>query len=86
MEKKVPIRQCIGCRERKAKKELSRIIRTPDGQILFDSTGKLSGRGAYLCPSKTCFEKAIKTKALQRALECEIPEELFLQLRDIFIE
>ena len=76
MPKKVPIRQCVACRERKEKNLLVRIVRTPEGKIVLDTKGKASGRGVYICPSEICFAKAVKTRALSRALECEIPQDV----------
>lgn len=75
--KKIPQRQCVGCREMKDKKELLRVVRTPEGSILLDGRGKASGRGAYVCPDIACLKKARKSKALERALETPIPEEVY---------
>ncbi len=72
--KKQPERKCIGCNERKAKNELVRVLRTPEGEICIDRTGKKSGRGAYLCYSPACFAKAVKTNRLGTSLHCEIPD------------
>ena len=80
MQKKIPQRQCMGCRERKAKKELIRVVRTPEGQVCLDFSGKLNGRGAYLCPSAGCLQKARKAKSLERSLEVAIPEEVYDRL------
>ena len=77
MQKKIPMRQCVGCREMKDKKELLRVVRTPEGSILLDGRGKASGRGAYVCPDIACLKKARKSKALERALETPIPEEVY---------
>ena len=79
-ERKVPVRQCVGCREGKPKKELIRVVRSPEGGITLDFRGKKPGRGAYLCPQKSCLEKAKKSKALERALECAIPDEIYENL------
>lgn len=85
--KKIPQRQCTGCGEMKNKKEMIRVIKTSDGQILLDRTGKQNGRGAYLCPNMDCLKKALKTKGLQRSLKTEIPEEVITQLmEDIEVE
>lgn len=81
MQKKVPMRQCLGCREMKEKKELIRVVRTPDGQVQLDFKGKVPGRGAYVCRSQDCLEKAAKTRALERALGVKLPEELYGELR-----
>ena len=75
--KKIPMRQCLGCNEHKPKKELIRVVRTPDGETVIDLVGKKSGRGAYICPKKTCFAKARKSKRIENILECKISEELY---------
>ena len=80
MQKKIPQRQCMGCRERKAKKELLRVVRGTDGTVMLDFGGKLNGRGAYICPDPSCLEKARKTKALERSLETEIPQSVYERL------
>ena len=80
MQKKIPMRQCLGCREAKPKKELIRVVRSPEGEISLDFRGKANGRGAYVCPNPACLKKAIKQKALERALETAIPEEIYAQL------
>ena len=81
MQKKIPQRQCMGCRERKAKRELIRVVRTPEGAVTLDFGGKMNGRGAYLCPNPECLKKAIRSKALDRSLEVEIPEEVYGRLQ-----
>ena len=78
--KKVPQRQCVGCRERREKRELVRVVRAPEGTISLDFSGKASGRGAYLCPSAACLARARKTKALERALETPVPPEVYDRL------
>ena len=75
--KKVPMRMCVGCREMKDKKALLRIVKTPEGGILLDSTGKMSGRGAYVCPDPECLKKARKSRALERAFDTAIPPEVY---------
>jgi len=75
--KKVPMRQCVGCRELKNKKDLMRILRTPDNNVIFDDTGRMNGRGAYICPSVECLKKARKTKAIERSLDISIPDEVY---------
>ena len=75
--RKIPQRQCVGCREMKEKKALLRIVRTPEGQILLDGTGKKSGRGAYVCRNPECLRKARKSRALERAFETAIPAEVY---------
>lgn len=78
--KKIPMRKCLGCMQSFPKKELIRVVRTPDGTVLVDLTGKKSGRGAYLCKDKACLKKAVKAKRLQNNLEAEISEELIESL------
>ena len=78
--KKTPIRKSIGCREMKAKKELIRVVRSPEGEISVDFKGKKSGRGAYVCPDAACLKKAEKSKALERAFETAIPAEVYALL------
>lgn len=80
MQKKIPQRQCMGCRERKAKKELIRVVRMTDGNVSLDFGGKLNGRGAYLCLDPECLKKAQKSKALERSLETPIPQEVYDRL------
>ncbi|MDD6402070.1 MAG: YlxR family protein [Lachnospiraceae bacterium] len=77
MAKQIPLRQCIGCKERKTKPELVRIIRTPENEICLDKTGKKNGRGAYICPNIQCFNKARKSNAFSRMLNVDIPEEIY---------
>jgi len=76
-QKKIPERKCVGCGEKKPKKDLIRVLRTPEGQIVLDRTGKMSGRGAYLCPSVNCFKKAVKQRRIETSLEVSIPAEIF---------
>lgn len=80
MQKKIPQRQCVGCRERKAKRELIRVVRSPEGEVSLDFGGKKNGRGAYICPNSECLKKAIRSKALDRSLEVTIPEEVYGRL------
>ena len=80
MQKKIPMRQCVGCREMKAKKELVRVFRSPEGEISLDFRGKAPGRGAYVCPQAECLRRAIKSRALERGLDCQIPQEIYDQL------
>lgn len=75
--RKVPMRKCIGCNEMKSKKELIRVIRTPEGEILLDATGKKNGRGAYVCPDRACLAKAIKSRGLERSFQTAIPKEIY---------
>ena len=81
MQKKIPQRQCMGCRERKAKRELIRVVRTPEGNVSLDFGGKMNGRGAYICPDAECLKKAIRSKALDRSLEVTIPQEVYDRLQ-----
>lgn len=81
MQKKIPMRQCLGCREMKPKRELIRAVRSPDGKVNLDFKGKMPGRGAYLCPNGECLKKAMKSKALERAFSVQIPEEIYEELR-----
>ncbi len=80
MQKKIPQRQCMGCRERKAKRELIRIVRGTDGNVTVDFSGKVNGRGAYICPDPECLRKAQKSKALDRSLETPIPDQVYERL------
>ena len=80
MQKKIPMRQCMGCRERKTKKEMIRVVRCTDGAVQLDFSGKLNGRGAYICPNSECLKRAIKSKALDRSLEVTIPQEVYDRL------
>jgi len=80
--KKVPQRMCTGCMEMKPKKDLIRVVRSKEGDISIDLIGKKPGRGAYLCKCKECFEKAFKTKRLERNLETKISEEIYNQLKE----
>ena len=80
MQKKIPQRQCMGCRERKAKKEMIRVVRGTDGTVSLDFSGKMNGRGAYICPNPECLKKAQKAKSLERALEVPIPEDVYARL------
>lgn len=75
--RKIPQRQCVGCRTMKEKRELIRVVKTPEGEIVLDVTGKKSGRGAYVCPDMQCLKKARKSRALERAFELSIPEEVY---------
>ena len=79
-QKKIPQRQCMGCRERKEKREMIRVVRSPEGAVSLDFRGKAPGRGAYICPEMACLKKAIRSKALERSLEVAIPEEIYARL------
>ncbi len=82
MGKNVPLRKCLGCDEMLGKKGLLRVVRSKDGDISLDLTGKKSGRGAYICNDRECFEKAVKKRSLERALKCAIPAEIYESLRE----
>lgn len=78
---KTPMRKCIGCQEMKSKKEMLRILKTPEDDIVLDVTGKKNGRGAYLCFSQKCLESAVKTKGLERSLKIPIPGDVYESLK-----
>ena len=80
MEKRIPMRQCMGCRERKPKREMLRVVRSPEGTVSLDFRGKAPGRGAYVCPNPECLKKAVRSKALERNLEVPIPPEVLERL------
>ena len=82
MQKKIPLRQCLGCREMKPKRELIRIVKSPEGDISLDSRGKKPGRGAYVCHSQDCLKRAVKSKALSRAFGTAVPQELMEALNE----
>jgi len=79
--RKIPIRTCIGCREQKPKKDLIRVVKNNKNEIFLDKTGKANGRGAYICNDKNCLEKAVKSRALNRAFSTEISEETYEELK-----
>jgi len=76
-EKKIPLRKCTGCNEMKPKKELIRVLKTTEEEIILDKTGKKNGRGAYLCNSLECFKQARKSRGLERSLQVKIPDEIY---------
>ncbi len=82
MLRKVPMRQCVGCREMKPKKELIRVVRSPEGTVSLDLKGKLPGRGAYVCPDPECLKRARKSRALERAFSAPLPDEVWQTLED----
>ena len=86
MAKKIPMRQCVGCREMKSKKEMMRVIRTAENSIELDVTGKKNGRGAYLCMTRECLAGARKNKGLERSFKMSIPDELYEKLEKEFNE
>ncbi len=81
MAKKIPLRQCVGCGEMKAKKEMMRVIKTPEGEIVLDVTGKKNGRGAYLCQQEECLQKAMKNKGLERSFKMSIDQAIYEKLQ-----
>lgn len=83
-QKKIPMRKCIGCTTSKPKRELLRIVRTPEGRLRVDATGKLNGRGAYLCKDPSCFDKMAKGRKLNREFEMEIEDSVYRELREAF--
>jgi len=81
-QKKIPMRMCVGCRQMRPKKELLRVVRSPEGEVGLDNRGgKSPGRGAYLCPNEECFARAVKTRALDRALDHKVEEDVIAKLR-----
>ena len=76
-QKKIPLRQCLGCNEHRAKNELLRVVRTTEGEIVLDFTGKKSGRGAYICKNVSCLKKARKSGRIGKSLDCVIPDEVY---------
>lgn len=81
-EKKIPMRMCVGCRGMKPKKELIRVVRSPEGAVSIDETGKKPGRGAYVCRDEACLARAIKQRQLERQLEVQLTEEVAQALRE----
>ncbi|MFC4768828.1 RNase P modulator RnpM [Effusibacillus consociatus] len=79
-QKKIPLRKCVGCQEMKAKRELIRVVLSPDYQVFLDPTGKKAGRGAYICKTAECFQIARKKKALDRSLKTTVSDEVYQQL------
>lgn len=80
--KKIPVRRCTGCGEHYPKIELIRVLRTPEGEIILDQSGKKSGRGAYICKKKDCLKRARRAKRLESSLQCDIPDEVYLRLEE----
>ena len=78
--KKIPMRQCVGCAEMKSKREMIRVIKTPENEVVLDSTGKKNGRGAYVCPNLECLKKARKSKGIERAFKMAIPNDVYEKL------
>ncbi|NBI65555.1 YlxR family protein [Pseudoflavonifractor sp. 60] len=82
MPKKIPMRQCVGCREMKEKRSLFRVVKSPEGQVSLDFKGKLPGRGAYICPDPECLKRARKSRALERAFSAPLPPEVWEGLEE----
>ena len=82
--KKIPVRQCVGCREHRPKRELVRVVRSPEGVVSLDFSGKANGRGAYLCRNPECLKKAARSRALERALDVRLPEGMLDELAEAF--
>lgn len=80
--RRLPQRMCVGCREMRDKRQLIRVVRSPEGIVDIDNTGKKPGRGAYICPETACLQQALKSKRLQKALECDIPAEVIENLKE----
>ena len=78
---KIPMRQCTGCREMKSKKEMIRVLKTPENEIVLDATGRKNGRGAYVCLSQECLDKAVKSRGLERSLKMAVPAEVYEDLK-----
>lgn len=81
-KKKIPLRKCTGCGEMKPKKELVRVVKTPDDQVLMDLTGRINGRGAYICPNAQCLKIARKSKRIERSFEMSIPDEIYDKMEE----
>lgn len=85
MNKKIPLRQCVGCHEMKSKKEMLRVLKTAEEEVILDITGKMNGRGAYLCKNAECLRKAMKHKGLERSLKMEIEKSIYEKLEKEFL-
>ena len=81
-KKKIPLRKCTGCGEMKPKKELVRVVKTPDDQVVIDLTGRLNGRGAYICPNAECLKIARKSKRIERSFQMQIPDEVYNKMEE----
>ena len=86
MNKKIPLRQCVGCNEMKSKKEMLRVLKTAEEEVVLDTTGKMNGRGAYLCKNAECLKKAMKHKGLERSLKMEIDKSVYEKLEKEFLD
>ena len=85
MQKKIPMRTCIACREEKPKKEMLRVVKNADGEINLDFSGKLAGRGAYICDQAACIAKLRKCRLLNRSFSCEVPQEIYLRIEEEYL-
>ena len=85
MNKKIPLRKCVGCNEMRSKKEMLRVLKTTEEEVILDTTGKMNGRGAYLCKNAECLKKAIKHKGLERSLKMEIEKSVYERLEKEFL-
>ena len=85
-QKKIPMRKCVGCNESKSKKELVRIVSSPEGDISLDTTGKKSGRGAYICPCADCLKKAVRSKRIDKILEVTVPADVYEEAERLLTE
>ena len=86
MSKKIPLRQCVGCNEMKSKKYLLRVLKTAEDEVLLDTTGRLNGRGAYLCKNADCLKRAIKQKGIERSLKMNIDKSVYEKLEKEFLD
>lgn len=85
IKKKIPLRKCTGCLQMKDKRDLIRVVKTNESEYKLDLSGKMAGRGAYICKNKECFEKAFKSKGLERSFKCTIPKEMYEKIRNELI-
>ena len=85
MNKKIPLRQCVGCNEMKSKKEMLRVLKTTEEEVILDTTGKMNGRGAYLCKNAECLKKAIEHKGIERSLKMQIEKSVYEKLEKEFL-
>ena len=85
MQKKIPMRTCIACREEKPKREMLRVVKSADGEIRLDFSGKLAGRGAYICDQAACIAKLKKGRLLNRSFSCEVPQEIYLRIEEEYL-
>ena len=81
-QKKIPLRKCTGCGEMKPKKELVRVVKTPDDEVLMDLTGRVNGRGAYICPKSECLKIARKSRRIEKSFQMQIPDEVYNKMEE----